>query len=466
MLFFDLLPLLIGDFGATSLFLVLFCFLIFCSGMISGSEVAYFSLTPSNILALEEEESEISKVILAHLKREEYLLATILISNNFVNIAIVIVGQIIINTFISPDSIAGLVGFLDNYVFGGVISIELLTQIFTFIITTVLVTSLLLLLGEIFPKIYARINKEFFLRFMAVPLTILGIVFYPFSSVLVRWSNRIESKISSNKNAQTATLKEDLDAAINLTVKKGNSVTGEAEILKGIVNFGDMAAKQIMKSRLDVVALEITQDFSEVLKVVRDSGYSRIPVYEEDLDRIKGILYVKDLLGHTSEAKDFNWQSLIRDKVLYVPETKKIDDILAEIQSKRNHMAFVVNEFGGTIGLITLEDIMEEVIGDIKDEFDEEVEIEYIKLDDNNYIFQAKTMLNDICKIIGEKSNYFDDHRQQADSIGGLIVEILGMIPKAEKEVTINNITLTVIEASERRIEKINLKINQEDEDA
>jgi len=256
------------------------------------------------------------------------------------------------------------------------------------------------------------------------------------------------------------TSKEDLDKAIELTVnaEEGGQSGQEADILKGIVKFSDHQVKQIMKPRIDVVAIEIEENYSSLMTLVKNSGYSRIPVFEEDFDSIKGILYVKDLLGHTQEENDFKWQELIRDQVLYVPESKKIDELLKEFQSKRMHIAIIVDEYGGSAGIVTLEDIMEEVVGDIRDEFDEDQEVDYIQIGKDNYIFEGKTLLNDVCRIIGEDTSIFDEEKGEADSLAGLILEITGVIPKQEKEITVGKTLLKVISVNKRRIEKINVR--------
>lgn len=443
------------------LFLILMVILICCSGLISASEVAFFGLTPNQMRLLEDENSMVSRRILELKERPRRLLATILISNNFVNIALVIVSEIVVSQLLTKDALSETSAVIDYYMTHGLVSIEVISTFIQFLITTVLVTIILLLFGEIVPKFYAGNAHLSVARAMSGPLKVLNFLFSPVSSILVGWSTGLEDRINRNRNYQTGTSKEDLDAAIDLTVQNDTGENQEADILKGIIKFGDLAARQVMKPRVDVVALEISQDFGEILKTVRESGYSRLPVYDEDLDHVKGMLYVKDLLGHTHENKEFTWQQLIRETVFYVPESRKIDDLLRDFQLKRMHMAIVVDEFGGTLGIITLEDIMEEVIGDIKDEFDEEEDVDYIRLDEDNFIFEGKTLLTDVCRIIGEKSGYFDDVKQNADSLAGLIIEHVGSIPRAEREISIKNTTLKIVSANERRIEKINLKVER-----
>lgn len=441
---------------------ILLLFLITSSGLISASEVAYFSLSPNDFRSLEEESNASSNRILSLRKNSEKLLATILISNNFVNIAIVIVSKIFLDSLFGIENLTAVASFMDQNIFIGLIDVPLLTNILSFGITTVLVTIILLLFGEIAPKMYANSDKLLIAHLMSAPLVFLNFVFSPVSSILVNISKGIENKIIASRNYQTGTSKEDLDAAIELTVKGSEQDTQEADILRGIIKFGELAARQVMKPRIDVVAIDIKENFAEVMRVVRDSGYSRIPIYEDDFDHVKGILYVKDLLGHIQEKKDFAWQDLIRDSLLYVPESKKIDDLLRDFQLKRVHLAIVVDEYGGTLGIITLEDIMEEVIGEIMDEFDEDEEVNFIKIDNDNYILEGKILLNDVCRIIGERPGYFDDVKENSDSLGGLIIETLGYIPKLEKEIHIKNVIMTIISVTNRRIEKVNLRYKRD----
>ncbi len=434
--------------------------LILCSGFISASEVAYFGLRPSELADLQETKSPKNKSILWLLEREEKLLATILISNNFVNIAIVVVFQIMFSIILPYSAIVNFASIINSNIFGDIFDLNGLSTVIQFLITTVFVTIILLTFGEIAPKILGNINKMRIASAMAGPLQFLMFLFSPFSKILTKWSSLLEHRIEKHRTSLINTSREDIDKAIDLTVSDNEGKANEADILKSIINFGETSVKQVMKPRVDIVSLDDSLDFTEMFKTVKEAGYSRLPVYKEDLDHISGILYVKDLLGHTNELKDWQWLSLVRKEVLYVPETKKIDQLLNEFQINRMHMAIVVNEFGGTMGIVTLEDIMEEIIGDIRDEFDNEQEIEFIKLDEDNYIFEGKTLLNDICKVIGIKNNYFEEIKENADSIGGLFVEIAGEIPKAEKEINIKGLTFKVISASERRVEKVSLRIN------
>ena len=253
--------------------------------------------------------------------------------------------------------------------------------------------------------------------------------------------------------------REDLDEAIELTVSNEKDAGQEADLLKRIVKFGDMAVTQIMRSRLDVVAVNVSIDYRELLEVVRESGYSRIPVYEEDFDNVKGILYVKDLLGHLNENEDFRWQDLIRSNILFVPEAKKIDALLKDFQRQHLHMAIVVDEYGGGSGLVTLEDIMEEIIGDIKDEFDDEPELIYQQIDERNYVFEGKTLLNDVCRVLNIKTTYFDDVKGEADSLAGLVLEMEGELPQQGSDVSIKAYNFKILSVDERRIISIQVTL-------
>jgi gliding motility-associated protein GldE len=433
--------------------------LIICSALISGSEVAFFSLGPIQIKDLEDDEAKNSQRILNLLEKPRRLLATILIGNNFVNIAIVVVSDFVIRSLLGNELLSEIGIWVHDIVH--IASPEFWANFVNFTITVIGVTFILVLFGEVAPKIYANTDNLKVAKFMSGPLVVMNGLFGPFSGILVNWSNRIERRFNSN-TYQNNSLKEDLDKAIDLTVSDSINAGQEAEILKGIVKFGDVRVKQIMKSRVDVVALDESSDFDEIMTIVKENGYSRLPVYKEDFDNIVGILYVKDLLGHTSEGKTFKWQKLVRDTVLYVPESKKIDDLLREFQLKRMHLAIVVDEYGGSGGIITLEDIMEEVIGDIKDEFDEGEDVDYVKLANNSYIFEGKTLLNDVIKIASLDNDVFNEYKGEADSLAGLVIEITGILPKVEKEIKLDKVTLKIVSTTLRRIERISLIVNED----
>lgn len=423
------------------------------SGLMSGSEVAFFSLNKNQLGDLEEEQSKVSKSILELTKNSNDLLATILVFNNFINIAIVIVSAILLNNLIGETLLSE---WAES--FSTILPMEETSwvKIIDFIITVFLVTAILVLFGEIAPKIYANINNVRFAKFMAKPLSYLCWFLSPITGIMVRWSTAFENKISPFYTTKTS--KEELDKAIELTVSQETESEGEADILKSILKFGDVVVKQIMKSRVDVVALDDQTEYPEVLKLIKEHGYSRIPVYKEEFDNIQGILYVKDLIGYINNDK-LKWQNYIRKDVLYVPESKNIDELLKDFQAKRLHMAIVVDEFGGSAGIVTLEDIMEEVIGDIKDEFDELEEVEYEKIDDDNFIFEGKTLLNDVARIIDEDTGIFDEMKGSADSLAGLVLEIAGEIPEKEKEYTYDRFRFKIMAVNMRRIEKIHINI-------
>ncbi len=446
--------LLSGGVGFSIIFLLL---LIICSAMISGAEVAFFSISPQDTQDLENEDTVSSDRILKLRERPRTLLATILIANNLINIAIVIISAYVFKVLLGQETLNNIGTFFQDLFNITITSPERIGEIIYFFITVIGVTFILLLFGEVLPKIYANINNLNFAHTMALPLTVLNKIFGPISKILVSWSIGIEKKMEKQKSSLSTTSKEDLDKAIELTVNQMSSTDQEVGILKGIIKFGDVSTKQIMKSRVDVVAIEENENYEALLKMVKDSGFSRIPVYKEDFDNISGILYVKDLLTYIKEDKEFEWQTLIRDNVLYIPEAKKIDDLLKEFQKQRTHMAIVVDEYGGSAGIVTLEDVMEEVIGDIKDEFDEESDVDYIKLGEGNFIFEGKTLINDFCRIVGMESSEFDDVRGDADSIAGLVLELVGFIPKIDTEAIHNNYQFKVVSVSNKRIEKINL---------
>lgn len=438
-----------GLFGAV-LFILL---LLYASAMISGSEVAFFSLTHNDFALLREENTKSAKRILELKEKPRGLLATILISNNFINIAIVVVSAFIINALVPKETFTEWANIFTNkipYFYG---SEYYVARGFEFAITTVTVTFLLVLFGEVAPKIYAKINKIRLAKQMSGVLWFLMRALNPMSRLLVIGTNFIESRLDSH--ASSSTLREDIDEAINLSVGHEDDTEQEIDILKSIVKFGDVAVKQIMRSRVDVIAVDATISYGELLNTARESAFSRIPVYNEDFDHVTGILYVKDLLGHLKEAKDYEWQGLIRTNVLYVPESKKIDALLKEFQLERMHMAVVVDEYGGSSGIVTLEDIMEEVIGEIKDEFDDREEVEYKRIDDFNYQFEGKTLINDACRILGVETAIFDEVRGESDSVAGLILEMSGFIPKNGTEYFHDDFIFKAVKVGKRRIEQV-----------
>ena len=460
LLILSLFSLLVFPTSEVILAIILVLILLFCSALISSSEVAFFSLTPNDLKHLEQENSTESNRILLLKEKPRKLLATILICNNFINIAIVILSDYIIRKQLPEEACKiWATQLIDLLGINAYISNESFAAGINFTIAIVGVTFLLVLFGEVTPKVYAKINNIRLATFMSPILKSLIRFFNPISNIMVRGTNWIEKKLSKYSQQGNLTSREEIDKAIELTVgnEKDNEGEQETDILKSIVKFGDISVKQIMRSRVDVVAIDFRLSYNELLKLIRQSGFSRLPVFGEDFDNVMGILYVKDLLGHLDRTEDFEWQALIRTGVLYVPEAKKINDLLKEFQSARLHMAIVVDEYGGSSGIVTLEDILEEVIGEIKDEFDAEAEVEYKKLDDFNYIFEGKTLLNDVCRVIGIDTGSFDEIKGDSDSLAGLVLEMLGKIPALGTELEYNQYRFKIVSVNKRRIEEIKI---------
>jgi len=426
--------------------------------------VAFFSLNHNDFEKLENENEPNSHRILALKEKPRMLLATILIGNNFINIAIVILSAFVLDKIFPPavylewgQSLVAAFPFLTS-----VGTEEGLGNVISFLIAVVGVTFLLVLFGEVAPKFYAKINNLKLSRLMAGPLTVLMIVFTPVSRILVNWTTAIERRLAERTKGSGLTSREDIDEAIELTAIADAEIEQEADILKSIVKFGNVSVKQIMRSRIDVTAVDFRISYPELLDVIKESGYSRIPVYDEDFDNVTGILYVKDLLGHLQEDEKFEWQELIRTNVLFIPESKKIDDLLKEFQRKRMHMAVVVDEYGGSSGIVTLEDILEEIIGEIKDEFDDDNELIYRKLDEHNYMFEGKILLNDFCRAMSLDTSFFDEVKGEADSLAGLLLELYGELPVKDTEIHYAHFTFKITAASQRRIEQVLVTIQPE----
>ena len=406
-------------------------FLLFVSGFASGSEIAFFSLSPSDINELEEEKSEEDKQIRMLREDSERTLATILITNNFVNVTIIM---------------------LCNYVFGSVVKFKVAWL--EFLCITVLLTFLLLLFGEIMPKVYSRQNPLKFCRRVVSPLLMMRKLFWPLENVLLRSGNFAE-KVVQKESRQLSV--DDLEQALELTDKE--ELKDEQSMLKGIIRFGDETAKEIMTSRQDIVDLDINSSFADVLKCVVENNYSRIPVYQVNDDNIRGVLYIKDLLPYLSKPSTFRWQSLIRPPY-FVPETKKIDDLLREFQDNKVHIAIVVDEFGGTSGLVTLEDILEEIVGEINDEFDEE-EHPYVKINYNTYVFEGKTLLSDFVKILQIDDEEFSEVEGDADSLAGLLLELKGDFPSMHEKIEYKQYVFEVVGIEGRRISRIKVTVKE-----
>jgi gliding motility-associated protein GldE len=368
------------------------------------------------------------------MERPKRLLATILIANNFVNVAIVILSSYIVTLWFNFS------GF----------------PVLAFVIQVIVVTALILLLGEILPKMYASIHPVSFSRKMSPVLNVLIRIFYPVSSLLVHSTSFLDKRVAKRT---TGISRSELSDAIEITADESTPEEGK-KILKGIVKFGDIEVKEIMRSRVDVVSLDLKASFENVLGIIVESGYSRIPVYEESFDNIKGILYVKDLLPHLGKESSYKWDVLISD-AFFVPENKKIKDLLQEFQEKKIHLAIVVDEYGGTSGIITLEDVLEEIVGEITDESDSgSEEFIYKKIDDNNYVFEGKTSINDFCKIINIEDEIFDEVKGESDTLAGLILELKGKIPEKGDETHFLNYTFKAIEVDVKRIKRIMVTIS------
>lgn len=414
---------------------VLAVLLLGCSGFVSASEIAFFSLSPTDLNTIEEEKHPADSKILALKEDSERLLATILISNNFVNVAIIM----LLNYF-----------FAETIDFGG-------SDIVEFLFMTVLLTFLLLLFGEIMPKIYSAQHTLSFCRMVASAFVVIEKLAWPISSLLVR-SKSLADKVVQ-KETRTISVDE-LEQALELTDKK--DIADEQNMLEGIIRFGGEMAREIMTPRMDIVDLEINTSYPDVLKCIIENNYSRIPVYSSSKDNIKGVLYIKDLLPHLNKPANFRWQSLIRPPY-FVPETKMIDDLLRDFQTNKVHIAIVVDEFGGTSGIVTMEDIIEEIVGEINDEYDEE-ERQYVKLNANTYIFEGKVLLTDFFKILKLDDELFEDVQGEADTLAGLLLEIKGEFPKQHEIITYQNIKFEIMEVDKCRIQKIKVIIQAQQE--
>jgi len=406
--------------------------LLIFSGFASGSEIAFFSLSPTDLNELEESNAEQDKRILALRNDSERTLATILITNNLVNVAIIM---------------------LCTYFFDHVIYFGAAAWWVEFLVITVLLTFLLLLFGEIIPKVYCGQHALAMCRRFAGGIIVLRKLFYPLASVLIRsgiWASKVVQRESHVLSV------DDLEQALELTDEE--ELKEEKNMLEGIVRFGDETAKEVMTSRQDVVDLDFRSKFPDVIKCIVENNYSRIPVYQDSIDNVRGILYIKDLLPHLSKPATFRWQSLIRPPY-FVPETKKIDDLLREFQENKVHIAIVVDEFGGTSGIVTLEDILEEIVGEINDEYDEE-ERNYVRINANTYVFEGKTLLSDFFKILDLDDETFEDVEGDADSLAGLLLEIKGDFPELHERIDYQNYTFEVAELDGHRISKIKVVVH------
>ena len=410
---------------------VVLVLLFICSGLISGVEVALFSLSKADLEQEDTKDNKAVNIIAKLLERPKQLLATILVANNFINIAIVI-----------------LFAYIGNILFSGIASPAL-----KFIIEVVVVTFLILLFGEILPKIYASRNNLKFAIFMAFPLKALDFLISPISRPMRSITLWIHNKLGKQKSNISV---NQLSHALELT-SNDDTTQEEQKILEGIVSFGNTDTKQVMRPRLDIFALNVSQKYADITPEIIKHGFSRIPVYRENIDAIEGILYVKDLLPYI-DRKQFDWTTLLRTP-LFVPENKKLDDLMVEFQEKKVHLAVVVDEYGGTSGLISLEDIIEEIVGDISDEFDDE-DIIFSKLDDKNYVFEGKTALKDFYKVISlEEDQIFEENKGEAETLAGFILEISGSFPKRNSKIKYKNYVFTIEALDKKRIKRLKITL-------
>ena len=405
--------------------------LLFVSGFISASEIAFFSLGPIDLNRIQEEETTTDSKIQQLLDNTQKLLATILIANNFVNVAVVMLMTFFMNSLFANQS-----------------------PVFSFVIQTVLLTFLLLLIGAIMPKIYSSYNPLKFARRSASTIAVLQKVFSPLSGLLVWGTTKLNKHLpSSNSNISI----DDLSQVLELT---SHEIKDEKKMLEDIIKFGDKSAQEIMTSRVEMVAIEMNRNFREIIDLIVETNYSRIPVFENTEDSIKGILYIKDLLPYINQKEDFAWQTVIRP-AYYVPQTKMIDDLLEDFRSKKIHMAIVVDEFGGTSGLVTLEDVLEEIVGEIRDEYDEE-ELRFKKINDNTWIFEGKILLNDFYKITSLTEEEFLPESEDCETLAGLLLEIKADFPKLHETMEYKGYRFTVIEIDARRILKVKFTITDQ----
>lgn len=417
---------------------VLFILLV-CSGLISGAEVAFFGLSQTELNDIKANDSAKGNLIYRLLEKPKKLLATILIANNAINIGIVLLLNDIGDTlFVGIDQV--YLGFIPA----------------RFLLEVILATFLILMFGEILPKIYANRNRSAFALRMTYVVRVLDVLFSPLSAPLRKGTIILYKRLGRQKSNLSV---DHLSQALELT-SEGDTTREEQKILEGIVSFGNTDTKQVMRPRIDIFALSEELKFPEVLEEIKKNGYSRIPVFSENLDDVLGVLYVKDLLPYL-DRKSFNWVSLIREP-FFVPENKKLDDLLLEFQNKKNHLAIVVDEFGGTSGIVTLEDVIEEIVGDISDEFDDE-DLVYSKLDDFNYVFEGKTNLKDFYRVIQiEEESAFEDRKGESETIAGFVLEIAGDFPKKGEKILFNGYQFTVESSDKKRLKQIKVTLPHE----
>jgi putative hemolysin len=428
--------ILLQPFSFDILFLFLgMAVLLILSALVSGSEVAYFSLSPTQLNELRSNLNSVNKRVLSLLSTPKKLLATILIANNFVNVSIIIISTLITTRIFILDA----------------------SPVLAFILQVLVVTALILLIGEILPKMMAAHYALKYARSISGFMKALSLIFNPLSLLLVNSTSFIDKRIKRKGHEVSLT---ELGKAIEITADN-TTPEEERKILKGLVKFGNIEVKEIMKARIDVTAVEIKTQFEDLLQIILNSGYSRIPVYEDSFDKVQGILYIKDLLPYLDQPSAINWPDLLRP-AFYVPENKRINDLLQEFRSKKIHLAIVVDEYGGTSGIVTLEDIIEEIVGEINDEFDVDAEeIIYSKIDSRNFIFEGKTLLNDFCKIVGVEDVIFSKVKGESDTLAGLLLELMGKIPARDESVEYDDFVFKVESVDKRRIKRIKVTLKK-----
>ena len=412
-------------FGLVAIFV-----LLSFSAFVSAAEVAYFSLTPKDIEACRNQKPAVANSIVSLLERPKKLLATLVVANNFINICVVILFSVI----------------------GGNLFSAIASPVLKFIVEVAVITFFILLFGEVLPKIYASRNNVRFACFFAYPLSILDKLLSPVSIPMRSLTVFLNDKLGKQKSSFSV---DQLSQALELTSSEGTS-QDEQKILEGIVSFGNTDTKQVMSPRIDVFALEIDETFAEVMQKITEKGFSRIPVYRDNIDQIEGVLFVKDLIPHINK-NDFEWVTLLREP-FFVPENKKLDDLLKDFQSMKSHLAIVVDEYGGTSGLVSLEDVIEEIVGDISDEFDDE-NINYSQIDDKNFLFEGKINMKDFCRIVDADELLFDENKGEAETLAGFILEILGNFPKKGQKINFDKYRFTIETVDKKRIRQIKVTI-------
>ncbi len=408
------------------------------SALLAGSEVAFFSLSADERVACRESDSGSERTVAKLLDKPQQLLATLLIAINLVNITFVTISTYLTEQILGEEEKEGLVATL---------------------ILLVGVTFMITFFGELIPKVWAQQNNLKFAKLTAPLIEVASIIFKPLSSLLLGISNIIKKRVERKGYTITA---DELNHALEITTGQGTSAQ-EKDILKGIVNFGSTSAKSAMRPRRDVTAFDVEWDFHELMDKINKSGYSRVPVYKETIDKIEGVLYIKDLLPHIEKDEYFNWQELIH-QAFFIPESKKIDDLLYDLQEKRVHMAIVVNEYGETEGIITMEDIIEEIVGDINDEYDEE-DLGYKRLEDGSFEFEGKVTLNDVCRALGIDNDYFDKVKGESESLAGLLIELFARLPHAGEEIDYDKFRFRIASVDTRRIKRVKVTIKNEETD-